>query len=233
VSLTLTCLDNSDGSGMTATVAGSAGGSTNTVLAQLVGGSGFTVAGTRTGDGTVFLSLAIGYYWLYVSNLATGVTTLSNVVYAAVTDSTQAVYQRLHDAAAARIAGLIMAGSPNTNLYTQMIEDDRLLVCPAVFITIGGPEKEVSVLTGVDDIYYQFNIAVVDNNFQDYVGPKARLLLWRQQIARSLRNQRFGTIPENIRNEIGYKPAIDSRLLSEKRIVNGLTLTCVCREPRG
>ncbi len=203
------------------------------MLVQQVGQTGWNAGGTRTADGTVALSLTPGYYWAYASNVAAGVTTLSNVVYFAATDSSLAVYQRCHNAAVAQIAALTMSGSPTAHLYQQMLPDDRTLQLPGIFCVLGGPEKEVSVLTGLDDIAYQLAITIMDVNYQDYVGPQARLLLWRQQIVRSFRNARFTTVPENIRNSIDYKVAVDPRLLSEQRIAMGLLLTCVCREVRG
>ncbi len=231
---TLAVVDNADGTGAVATITASTTGSTNAVMTQAVSGSVFASAGSRTGNGTVSLSLGAGYYWAYVQSTKNGVSAQSNVVRFAVTDSALAVYERCHNAVSAVIAGLIMTGTPNAHVFEQLVEDNRLIVTPCVFVTIDGQsETEVSELTGRDDISYPVKIQIVDRNYQDYVTPKAKYLLWRQQIARSLRNQRFATVPENIRNRIEPKIVVDSQLQGQEYFVSGLCCYCICREPRG
>lgn len=70
MALTLTIVDQADGTGATATIAGS-GGLAMTVYTQTfsgdLGAGVWTVSGTRTGDGDVDLSLAAGHYFAYAA----------------------------------------------------------------------------------------------------------------------------------------------------------------------
>lgn len=61
---TLSVSDNADGTGGVATISGSQGG-TVTVYSLSQFGTTWTSRGTRTGDGTVTLALADGWYWWY------------------------------------------------------------------------------------------------------------------------------------------------------------------------
>ena len=65
MSLGLAIADNGDGTGGVATVTGSVGALTTVYYATFSGSMGsltWTSAGSRTGDGTLALSLPVGYY---------------------------------------------------------------------------------------------------------------------------------------------------------------------------
>lgn len=73
---TLTVADNGDGTGAVATVAASSAGSTNTVYTAPWSTAGnnltWTAATSRTGDGTVALALADGFYVARVESMLAG-----------------------------------------------------------------------------------------------------------------------------------------------------------------
>src|ERR1700733_10876180 len=92
----LTVDDNGDGSGATATIAGSA--STNTLYFAPYSGLQTTLVwysiGSRTGDGTIdavpMSTYGItGQYWWYVLSAESGSPLASNITFQAVTDQKQ------------------------------------------------------------------------------------------------------------------------------------------------
>ena len=67
--LVLNVADNADGTGATASIAGSVNGTTNTVYYAPYGSTAWVNGGNRSGDGTVSLSItSSGLYWAYVLN---------------------------------------------------------------------------------------------------------------------------------------------------------------------
>lgn len=67
--VTITVADNADGTGGVATLSGSTGGATNNVYVSADSPISFSLAGTRSGDGTVALSLVAGDYLAYVDSV--------------------------------------------------------------------------------------------------------------------------------------------------------------------
>lgn len=65
VAASLSVVDNGDGT-QTATISGGSSGASNVVYVQSFGSSSFSPTGSRTGNGTVALSLAAGRYFAYV-----------------------------------------------------------------------------------------------------------------------------------------------------------------------
>lgn len=240
MAITLTVADNADGTGAVATIAGSAGGTTNTVYAQLVDATGlrsptFTSVGSRSGDGTVNLTLAPAYYWAHVSNLSGSTTTVSNMAYFAVTDATEAVLERCLDAVKARLEGLVMAGQLNARVYDQTVLNDKVVQYPAVILSLEQEvEQQPGILTGRDDIGYGIRLAVVDRIDADYTAKRATLLMWRQQIFRALRQQRLAGVTEVYQVKIEPGPVVDWNAAQGYQYhVSSMVVRCLSREIRG
>ena len=91
----LAVADNGDGTGAVATITNATSGTTNTVMVgnwnHGIGTVSFTSGGSRTGNGTVSLSLAVGTYWAYVQSTATDAEEPSNFVFFRVTDTVTAL----------------------------------------------------------------------------------------------------------------------------------------------
>lgn len=91
----LAVADNADGTGAVATITNATGGTTNTVMVgnwnRGIGSVTFTSGGSRTGNGTVSLALAVGIYWGYVQSTATDAEEPSNFVFFRVTDAVTAL----------------------------------------------------------------------------------------------------------------------------------------------
>lgn len=232
---TLAAADNTDGTGAVATISAGSSSASNEVFTQPVSGGAFSSAGTRTGNGTVALSLGLGYYWVYVVSTKSGLTSSSNLVRFAVTSNAKSVATRLQDALVATIQGLSMVGSPNANLYERMVEDFAIVTFPCIFVVYAGlAESQEGILTGRDDIVYPFRIMVCDRHAPEDDATREKYQLWRQQLARALRNQRFLTVPENIINKLKYGVNLDPVARAQfQTLLFGLTLQCTARETRG
>src|SRR5262245_20526508 len=98
MALSLTLSDLADGTGATATVAG-ADNATVTVYTMAAGASSWTSSGSRTGNGTLALSLSPNYYFGYAQGTVSGSPAVSPVTgLVAVTSGTQAVADQVLDA---------------------------------------------------------------------------------------------------------------------------------------
>ncbi len=226
----LTVADRADGTGATATISGGTSGTNTVYVLPFAPDSTWAVGGVRTGDGTVALSLQ-GYYWAYA--LGAG-PTVSNFVPFAATDSARSVQDRMSDAVVARVQQLVMAQGINVHVYNQIIEDDRIAQFPCIFVVFAGEsEDDAGGLNDLDDIGYPFRVLIVDRNSENYQVPKGRYLLWRQQIARAVRNQRLSTVAESINTKVRYSNIADKRLPQYQYFVSGLRVNCISREVRG
>lgn len=106
----LSVVDNADGTGAVASIAGSASGTTNTIWVA-GDGLGFAIAGNRTGNGTVALSLPVGVYWGYVASTNGTELERSDLVRFAVTDGVHdPVVERIAKVIAQRLAQISVAG---------------------------------------------------------------------------------------------------------------------------
>ena len=136
---TLAVADVADGATATATISSSSGGA-NIVYTQNVDGtlgSGtWTNSGSRTGDGTVTLTLSKGYYWSYCT---TGGTTLSNLVYFQVTSGLDAVIDRCYDAVKATLQLLNLPCT--TRVYDSQYALTPLVQYPCIVMTTEGARQ--------------------------------------------------------------------------------------------
>lgn len=86
---TITFADDGDGTGGTLTIADGDAGVTNTAFYQSPWGTSWTSGGSRSGNGTVALTLTAGRYYVYVvAEDGDGCTTVSAPLAIAVTSST-------------------------------------------------------------------------------------------------------------------------------------------------
>lgn len=219
--------------GATAAVAGSVGAA-NTVY--VTGGDPadpavpgpWMIGGTRTGDGTVPLSLRAGVYWSYLSS-GSAVTAPT---YFRVTDGLAAVPARCLTAVRARAAMLLLACT--RRIYDQVFTDDPAVVFPHLVVTPAGERQtNEAALNGRDDWGHPVRVSIRDKVFQFNQTQRATFDGWRQSLVRAFHNQRLPGVPESVtcRVEVGAlaepPPGGDGMLMSE------LTVRCVTRELRG
>lgn len=232
MSLTLAISDKADGTGATATIAGS-GGASVTIQVQRPGDIAWTVAGTITGDGTVSLPLASGYFWGVA--LAAGV--VSNLVYFPATTNTDAVAYRCLTGAQAGIQTLSTAGTIGvkaSHVYVKMVLDDKNMHLPAIALTPTDTEQILTTGTNAkDDISHPVVCQIVDRNSKDYVAKLPTYLRWRERIIRFFIHQRLSGVPECYTCDIVPEVIFDQQLRDFQYMVSGFVLRFRCREVRG
>lgn len=246
MSLTLTWADAADGTGGTATIAG-ADAEAVTVYAQVVDATGlrsptWVEVGTRSGDGTVSVTLTPAYYWARADGEVSGSPAISNLVYALASDHEDALASRCVDAVAARLAGLIMAAasdaasasSPNERVYKHALPNENLMQYPCILLSHESTqETQEGMTTGKDDIGYPIRVRLIDR--ADAIQPARRKLwlMWRQQMFRGLRNQRLAGITEILTVKVEPGPVLDPQPPEYQIVVLSFVVRCLVRETRG
>lgn len=212
MSLLLRVFDNADGTGGTVQVTGSDSGSTNLVQAQPIngsalGGAAFETVATLTGNGNADALLGVGYFWFVLTSTSSGVATIAPLIYQNFTDDAAAVYERIIQAVLARLQGLNLAATPNETapvVLRQKALDPGQFRYPAVDVTID--DLEISVepedFEDEDHVFYPVMVRIRDRADLSDQTNTGRYLLWSQQIARALRNQRLAGVPEVLDCEI-------------------------------
>lgn len=237
---TLAISDDADGTGGVATITES-GAVTNSLYAQAVNGelgtSAWTLIDTRSGNGTIPIAspdpTAIGFYWWKVESSEGA----SNLVYQPITSGTEAVYERILDAVAARITllGLTDQTSRALGVYPRMLPDDDTVVFPCVMATLDGvSESDVSQVMSKDDLQYPVRVSIIDKNPSRDNSRREMYLRWREKIARSFRGgQRLPGVPEVMNSSVQYGQVFDPKLPEYQFLVMQLSLVFTTREVRG
>src|SRR5678815_3172857 len=159
----MTVADNEDGTGVTATVAGSAGGSTNTLTqSSWTGNTGtlsFSAGGTRTGDGTIPVVTAVGtYLWMLTNSAAADIVLVYQAVTGGASAAAQAVLYRAMAQMQTQIRALALTDVSSVNVVTKWMPrlldsttdpNPEIQICPAPM-----PEKDESYLTNTDHVGY-------------------------------------------------------------------------------
>jgi hypothetical protein len=200
MTLLLAITDAQDGTGGTATITGSAGAANAVYYAPFTGMPGnmtWTLAGTRTGDGTVPLTIGTGYFLFHLTvNGALG-----PIANKAFTDAIDPVHFRCLIGARTRLNQLSMTGLDPTKLMVKWLPraiDIDLTQLPYVCISPPGFEIDVSTVLNEDDYLYPVIVAFFVKQNQDSVANLKLVLKWREQALRALANQRWPGITETM-----------------------------------
>lgn len=215
----LTIADDADGSGGTATVAGSTGGTTNTLYSQTINGelgsATWTSRGSRTGDGTISVSISspTTYYWWKLVSTDGSDTDVSNLVYQPLTDGTEAVHYRFMLAIQARLQGLTFAAQSgggsiaSADIVVRKVAIDQeghIPDKPCILIAPGAREK-INHAGGTnirDEVSYPVGIVILAADNRALTTNLAAHLKWREQIVRALENFRPTSVPEINRSTV-------------------------------
>lgn len=245
MTISLTLADNGDGTGAVATIAGSAVGSANTVyVADLVGGlsaSGWSVGGTRTADGTVPLSQAVGKHWAYLLNVAAGVNTVTPVQGYGTTSAQQSVFEKCLNACYTIVAGVSLSGFNPANINIQKLPWDRSLAHPGI-VVCPTPESidsagQLIVTNRGTVIGYGVSVACIQSANQDQSSNLSRWLRWREQLRRAFedsptRQPLQGLVAEVSMVMIEPGAIYDPASFSANYDIQGFTVRCLTREQR-
>lgn len=218
--------------GAVATIAGTSGGA-NTVFVQSADPNGvppsWSAAGTRTGDGTVALSLNPGFYWAYA---LTDPATLSPVTYFRVTDGLAAVSVRCFASVRARLLALALPCTARVYDY-QHAEDPNVTKPCTVLVPENAAQTDEGALNGRDDYGNPVRVLVRDGVFRWDNSKRDEFLRWRQAIIRTFLNQRLPGVPESVRNKVEMGSLIHPPEGKGGDVVMELVIRCITREVRG
>lgn len=199
MAITLSIVDSQDGTGGIATVAGSNVASSNTLYkAPWTGQAGaltWASVGSRTGDGTIAISSATGFFLFRLDNLLSGVTTVV-VNYQPLTDATaEAMLYRALGAIKTRIDALTLSPTPTVDVrwLPRAKNGDEY---PLIAVTPVSSESFPGIMTTQDDIGLPVAVTILDALNQDPTLNLNRNALWRQTILSALRYQRLAGVPE-------------------------------------
>lgn len=242
MSITLTIVDNADGTGATISWAGTDADSRNWLyFAPWTGQPGMpdwvNIAGAETGrpgdltDGNAALDPG---YWLWrLDSVFAGVTTVI-VVYQPITNAaTQAMLDRALDAAVTRVQGLNLSGSPavSKRWLPRAKNGDTF---PLIAVTPVGSESFPGVLTTQDDIGLPFAVTAIDKANQDPTANISRDLLWRQQILSAFRYQRLAGVPEGTIVQPEPMMIVNPGMFDDKNLIfSPLFFRLITRTERG
>lgn len=220
--------------GLTATVAGTGGGAVAVYTSPFggrVGSAEWSPAGSRTGDGAVALTLAVGHYWVS----ATAASAWAAPVYGVVAAPADAVRTRCVSAVAALLGQLAFDGIDAGRVYVRHKRQQTAFEqLPCVEVRRGeGPDDEDYFGAEYDRPGYP---VLVLFKLREALAPDAlfaRSDLWYQQIARSFRNQELSAVAECWQVRVRPLPELDPSKTEFLMVSGGALLVCDVYEPRG
>lgn len=238
---TLAVSDNADGTGGVATVTNADANASITIYSQAVDGDLGTATwvsrGTRTGNGTVNLSItATGFYWFKAVATRSGGSSVSNLVYAAITGASESVWFQILAAVQARVQGLSLSGVSSSNIDVRKVPSDRNLTLPGIVIC--GLKEAAPPLQGtvnLDDVIYPVLIGCIeaDNQESTLTANLNRHTLWRQTIRRSFHAQpRLAGVPTVINSFVEPSELCSFDGWRNNKWASGLIVRFTSREPR-
>ncbi len=202
--LTLTASDNANGSGLTATIAGSDAASDVAVWASpVVLGTNplvWTSVGTRSGDGVVAVART-GYQWLYATGLVSGGPALSPPIMGLGSLAATAVYTQCRLAIQARIQSLTLASittlpaaltAGDVYVFPELDKVFFSLITSFPCVLVTPPPRGAETVGGGtnlrEDIGHPVLVSIVDRvSPLDAAARAPTYELWREQILAALR----------------------------------------------
>jgi len=251
MSLTLTISDKQDGTGATATIAGSQPGSVNTfftidvrLVVQNQGLTNWVQQAQLVGDGSVTLPLfAPGYYWCYVSSAVPNQpASISPLAFFPCTISGTSPFQQIRLAVQARIQMLNLPGfqapaqgiTPD-RVYLQSAPTAKNIMYPCVLIASEDEQEGFEGGTNLrDDIVYPLRVFIVDRADITYEKMLPTYLQWRETIMSAFRFGRLGQVPTVWKCVPQPLLVINEGVLEKyQNVVSGMVLRFYSREARG
>jgi hypothetical protein len=238
----LSITDNANGTGGVADISGAGVGNTVTLYSFSVstgelGGTPPVFVGQRVGDGTIPFSIPMGYYWFVA--IEDTVSLPSNFVYQNISNGLTAPHYRCLLAVHARIAGLIMEGIAAQRVTWRKHPHFRGLAEPGVVVvpiietmpTNAGTNARDDTGYGVLAVGFQKKVSDTDED--QYTENAARMLKWRDQMKKAMREWRLAGVPESIRTTVEPGGLFVPSEFSNQFDVEALAFRCTCRETRG
>lgn len=242
MALTLAVTDAGNGGGATATISGSSGGSVSVYYAPWNLATGaladWTLEGSRTGNGTLGLTLgSTGYWWLH----AVEGSNLSNFVYLRTTSGSESIQFQILEAVQSVVQGLALPGiGSNVVLLKVPVTDDfgenRTYEFPACLVSPARDATEAMFRQGStnesNDIGYPVSVQFVDGDNRDQEANFNRNLQWRQDVIRTFEHKRLSGVDEVYLGQVDPGIIVSSAQFQRQYWVSGVGLRFFTREPR-
>lgn len=240
----LAVADNEDATGVVATITGSDVASTNTLYRSSVSGEleagTWTSSGSCTGDDTIAVAITtLGYYFWYVQSVSGGESTISNLVYQAITDGEQAVLTRCIAAVVSRLQLLTLSGIATDRIVAvaDISNPGTTPNYPCVLVAREPTPHQYLGGTNIrDDIGYPIQVLFCESDDLGGQSDTARWDLWRQQAERAFRFVRLPGVAESqLASEIEPLKILDPQFRPPiyNKVVSGFTIRVMTREVRG
>lgn len=198
MAIALAVTDNADGTGGVATITGAAAGDVATIqyfrFTGDLGAQSFTTAGTITGNSTLALALARGFYHVRAISLSSGGAYLAtNQVYQRLTLSTETIHYQILNAVRERILSAGLSGLTDSKVIVRWIPKfiEAVEAPPVMFICPLGAEQYADQITTKDDPGFPVACVFADNLNGNGLTNLNRDLDWRIRVSRLFRNQRL------------------------------------------
>ena len=215
MSITLAVTDNADGSGATATIAGSAGGTVNTILVKRPQDASYTTTAlNRTGDGTIAIPAAtlsfVDLWQVEVSNNNAGTVTVAGP---ALVNITQGYASAWFACLIAIQKGIVNLGLPSIGGNVVRSDDPEYLArntatLPAVLVAIPPDAERREPVTNQQTKWTFPILVIVLDNKQDVLQQVELRLYWRWAIQQAFDRKPLGsTAYRTTINPTAYAPA--------------------------
>ena len=236
--LTLTVTDNANNTGALASIAG-ADAATVTVYYMGPRHTAWQNGGSRSGNGTLTLSIVKGYYWAYAAGTVSGSPAVSLVSpMFPVTAGTESLQERILDAVKSGIQAIATAGSlpgldPDSVYQRKFVTQDTAFIYPCVLLVNVGAESYLGGTNIRDDLGHPVGVQIATSRGIDDVADMTGILLWRERIERYFITQLLAGVPEVIGCNVEFMPIFDPRLPDFSKTVSAFQLRFRTREFRG
>lgn len=235
---TIVWTDAADGTGGAVVVSGSYSVATNTIYYQTftgtIGTSTWTNGGSRTGDGSVTMTLAAGHYLIYCRSAYGDESADSTPHYIQVTSGTESVEYQCLLAVQARIAALTLSGIDAADVIVRQVPTERNVTLPAIVVA---PQRSIHATREGsnlrDDVTYGVYVAIFAADNQALTANTATYTKWIQQIAKAFRGQRLSAVSESIICTVEPVATVPWGDWLNNIFAGGMLVKCVCRETRG
>jgi hypothetical protein len=241
MALTLQITDAQDGTGGTATIAGSDVGTTNTLYrASFSGVAGpltWAMVGSRTGDGTITIAQATGYYLWHLTGTVSAATAFAGYFRPLTDLDEQSENEQILDAVVQKIRTLNLEDVDSASVDFKWMPrkvDSSVDPLPQVQVIPINGETFPGTLTGRDDVGYPVMVVLIDSQDKDFKKNKRRNLMWRSLILKAFRFQHL-TGPTEAYNCIPEQQTIidPANFKDGNLFVSFIALRFISRERRG
>lgn len=229
----LTVVDQQDGTGATATISGAAGYANKVYVYSFAADESVTLVDvfTRSGNGTLDLTLGVGMYFAVMAN---GDFFASTPAFFSVTAAAQSLYGDLLAAVRIKLISLGLAGIGANVLLKKFVYFRDGVNFPAAFVCPYNEQWPDAGSNARDDSGYGISICLArTSNHANELAQDDRLLDWRETVRKAFRSQRIaGAGADHHTTKVEPGPVFDPASFGNQFDATFLTLRAWAREPR-